>query len=209
MLELKAKNRNLKTKIADLKAQGLVPAVYYGAGHSSQAIEVVQKEFEKIFKISGESSTVTLDIEGKKVTTLVQSVDLDPVKNQPIHIDFLAIDVNKPVDVMIAVEFEGEAPAVKAGLGNLVKVAHEIEVRSLPANLPHNFTVNLETLVTIDDQIKASDVVLPKGVELITDADQVLASIATHQEEKEEVPVDLSAIEVAKKGKEEKAEDAE
>ena len=94
---------------------------------------------------------------------------------------------------------------MKNGIGNLVKVLHEIEIEALPANLPQKLSVDISPLETLENQIFVSNIKLPVGVLAITSAGDVVASIVAQVEEKEEVVVapDLSAIEVEKKGKKE------
>ena len=125
------------------------------------------------------------------------------MKHKPIHADFLAIDINKVVRLKIPIEFIGVSEAVKNGLGVLVKVMHELEIEALPKNLPHNITIDIGSLAALTDQIAVKDVVLPTGVTSISKADEIIAAVKAQKEEKEEVvaPVDLSAIEVEKKGK--------
>jgi large subunit ribosomal protein L25 len=130
-------------------------------------------------------------------------VQVDPIKGFPIHVDFLAVDMNKPVEVAIPLEFVGLAKAEKDGLGTLVKVLHEIEIEALPKDLPHNIEVDVTIIATLEDLIHVKDIKLPKGVTLLTDGEEVVALVAAAKEEKEEVVVDLSAIEVEKKGKKE------
>ncbi len=84
---------------------------------------------------------------------------------------------------------------------------HEVEIEALPKDLPHNFSVDLSTLIALDDQIHVKNITLPKGVKMITDENEVVALIAPIKEEVvETAPVDLSAIEVEKKGKKEETE---
>ena len=73
----------------------------------------------------------------------------------------------------------------------------------MPSDLPHNLVVDFSKLNTLNDQIFVSDIKLPAGVVVINDPTEVVASVVEQVEEKEEVaaPVDLSAIEVEKKGK--------
>ena len=109
-------------------------------------------------------------------------------------------------------EFKGEAPAVKSGLGTLVKVMHEIEIEAKPKDLPHGIEVDVLRLKTLEDQIIVKDVTLPPGVTSITNGDEVIAMIsAIREEEEEEVApeADLSQIEVEKKGKKEEEGAAE
>lgn len=207
---LTATKRSKTDKLAFIRNNGMIPAVVYGVRVENTMISVPNANFEKILKIAGESSTIILEIKGdeskkeisKKVDVLIHDIQLDPVKGNPRHIDFLAIDMNKEVEVSIPIEFIGAAGAEKDGLGVLVKVLHEIEIEALPKDLPHNVTVDVSTLLALGDQIHVKDIIIPKGVKMITHVDEVVALIAAIKEEPvEEVPVDLSAIEVEKKGK--------
>lgn len=193
----------------DMRAQELVPAVYYGAGSDAVSIAVPLKEFTKVFKEAGETTAVTLMLGGEKINTLIHDIQRDAVTGLPIHIDFLVIDMNKEIEVAVPLEFTGTAEAEKGGLGNLVKVLHEVHVKALPADLPHSITVDVSGLATLADQIHAKDLALGNKVTLITNPDEVVALIAAFVEEKEDTgPIDLSAIEVEKKGKEETEEEA-
>lgn len=200
---LTATKRGKADKLANIRSNGMIPAVVYGAQVENTLVSVLSTDFVKMFKIAGESSTIVLDIAGtKKVDVLIHEVQVDPVKGNPIHIDFLAIDMNKPVEVTIPLEFIGLAKAEKDGLGTLVKVLHEVDIEALPKDLPHNIQVDVTGIATLEDQIHVRDIKLPKGVTLITEGDEVVALVAVVKEEVEEVaPVDLSAIEVEKKGK--------
>jgi large subunit ribosomal protein L25 len=215
MQTLTAIKRSKTEKLSTIRNNGMVPSVVYGAGVENTMISVPSVSFEKVFKASGESSTIVLELTDetskgapKKIDVLIYDVQVHPVKGYPIHIDFLAVDMNKPIEVEVPLEFTGIAPAEKNGFGTLVKVIHEIEVESLPKDLPHSIIVDVSTLVTLEDQIHAKDIILPKGVTLITNPDEVIALVTEAKEEKEEAPVDLSAIEVEKKGKKEDAEEA-
>jgi large subunit ribosomal protein L25 len=203
MLTIQATTRDSKDNIAQLRTAGKIPAVFYGAGTPSTNITVDKKDFEKVWKEAGESSTVVLNVGTKKVDALIHEVQFDAVKGTAIHADFLVVDMNKPIQVAIPLEFVGVAPAVKSGVGTLIKVMHEIEVSALPSDLPHNISVDLAKLESLDSNITVGDLVLPKGVTATTKAQEIVAAIAEQKEESEEptAPIDLSAIEVEKKGK--------
>ncbi len=203
MNKLTATKRSKAEKLATVRNNGMVPAVVYGAHVENTILSVPSVDFIKVFRVAGESSTIQLAIDGINVDVLIHDVQLDPLKGFPLHVDFLAVDMNKPVQVAIPLEFTGVAPAEKAGLGVLVKVLHEVEVSALPKDLPHAISVDLATLATLEDQIHVSNIVLPKGVEMITDTEEVVALVAAAKEEVESAPVDLSSIEVEKKGKKE------
>lgn len=208
MNTLNAKIRSKTDKLVDIRKDGMVPAVVYGVSMENTSISVPAKNFEKVLKDAGESSTIVLDIDGKKVDVLIHEVQNHPVKDIPLHVDFLAVDMNKPVQVGVQLSFVGVAPAEKAGLGTLVKVLHEVEIEALPKDLPHDVEVSVETLNTLEDQIHVSDIKLPSGVTMVTGGEDVVALVAAQKEEVEESePVDLSAIEVEKKGKAEEESD--
>jgi large subunit ribosomal protein L25 len=205
MFVIKAKKRNPGVNSDSLKKAGEIPAVFYGAGKNSTSISIPIIEFKKTWREAGESSAVKIALDGVNVDVLIYDVQVHPVTGEPIHVDFLVIDMNKKIKVKVPLEYIGASNAVKNGLGNLVKVLHEIEIEALPKDLPHNLPVDISKLETVQDQIFVSDIKLPAGVSVITNGHEVVASIVLQVEEKEEVvvPVDLSAIEVEKKGKKE------
>ncbi len=209
MFSIQAKIRNKGGNLETLRKGGETPAVFYGAKSETTSVSVPTVAFKKIWRDAGESSAIVLATDAGNVDVLIHEVQVDPITGEPMHVDFLAIDMNKKIQVAVPLEFEGISGAVKAALGNLVKVLHEVEVEALPKDLPHNLVVDISSLNTVDDVITVSQLKLPAGVEVITGGDEIVASIVPQVEEKEEeaAPVDLSAIEVEKKGK--KEEDGE
>ena len=205
MFVIKAEKRDSSIKLDVLRKSGKIPAVFYGAGKETTSISIPNIEFKKVWKEAGESSAVKIGMTGGDIDVLIHEVQVDPVTDEPIHIDFLAIDMKKKIRVKVPLVFEGISNAVKNGMGNLVKVLHEIEIEALPANLPQKLSVDISPLETLENQIFVSNIKLPVGVLAITSAGDVVASIVAQVEEKEEVVVapDLSAIEVEKKGKKE------
>ena len=206
ILKLQAKTRASRVKI-EARDAGELSAVFYGAGKTSTSIAVNAKEFGKIWKEAGESSLVTLTMPEGDLSTLIHEVQLDPVSDQPIHVDFLAIDINKEIEVKVPLEFEGVSEAVKSGLGSLVKVMYEVEIKGLPKNLPHNIKVDISLLKTLEDKITIANLVLPADVRAVNKDSDIVALVRQMQEEKEETPVDISQIEISeKRGKEAPAE---
>lgn len=205
MFVIKAIVRDSGAKSDILRKSGRVPAVFYGAGKKATSVSLSNTDFKKIWREAGESSAIVISTPAGNIDALIHEVQVDPVTDEPIHVDFLAIDMKKKIRVHVPLEFDGVSNAVKNGIGNLVKVLHEIEIEALPSNLPQKLTVDISSLETIENQIFVSDIKLPTGIEAITNSGDIVASIVAQVEEKEEVvvPVDLSAIEVEKKGKKE------
>ncbi len=211
---LTATKRSKAEKLESIRSNGMIPAVVYGARVENTMISVSSSLFTKVFKIAGETSTIVLEIAGAtekekpiKVDALIHVVQVHPVNGFPIHVDFLAVDMNKVVEVKIPITFVGTAKAEKDGFGTLVKVLHEIEIEALPKDLPHTIEVDVSFISTLEDFIHAKDIKLPKGVILLTEGSEIIALVAAAKEEKEEVVADLSTIEVEKKGKKEEEEE--
>ncbi len=195
--------------LSSLRAGGLIPAVVYGAHHEATPIVVDAKAFSKVSREAGEATIVSLTGLGAALPTLIHEIALDPVTSRPRHVDFYAVTKGEKVEVAIPLTFVGVSAAVEAG-ANLVKVMHEVEVRADPMSLPHDIEVDLASLVEMNSQIHAKDLVLPKGVELVTEPGDVVVLVQEVARERvEEAPAaDISAIEVEKKGKEEAGEPA-
>lgn len=188
----------------NLRKEGVIPAVFYGKKQASQPIAVQRSEFLKVWKAVGESGVVSLVGPHGTVDALIQEVNTDPVTEIPRHADFYVFEKGKKIEVNIPLVFVGVSPAVKDLSGNLVKVMYELAIEASPENLPHEIEVDISTLVDFDSQILAKDVVLPKGVSLASDEEEVVASVAAPRGDEPEEPTvapDLSSIEVVKKGK--------
>lgn len=208
-MKLSAKLRNLSGKeVSSLRDQGEIPAIVYGGNEETRSITVSRVDFLRVFREAGESSLVALDIEGKTHDVLIHDVQFDPVSDAPIHADLLVVRQDKELEVDVPLVFEGVAPAIKELGASLVKVLHELPIRTLPKNLPHNIIVDVSGLTTLDSQILVKDIKLPAGVEVTVDPEEVIVSLTVAGEEVvEEAPVaDLSEIEVEKKGKQEETE---
>jgi large subunit ribosomal protein L25 len=211
MLTLKADIRDTKVDPSAIRAHGQIPAVFYGKKEASTPISIRKIDFLKVWKEAGESTVVTLDTKDGSKESLIHDVDLDPVSGTPRHADFYVFEKGHKVEVALPVEFTGVSPAVKDLGGTLVKVVHELKVEAMPKDLPHNIEVDISPLANFGDQILAKDISLPSGVELKIALEDVIATVSAPREEKEEetAPVDLSTIEVEKKGKAETEEGAE
>lgn len=208
MLTLKAEIRNKTDKLEKIREVGQIPAVFYGRKEASTPISIPKIDFLKVWKEAGESSVVNLETPEGVKESLIQDVDIDPITGAPRHADFYVFEKGHKLEVDLPIEFIGISPAVKDLGGVLVKVLHELKIKAMPKDLPHNIEVDISSLSNFDDQILAQDIKLPVGVELEENPEEVVVLVSEPREEKEEeaTPVDFSTIEVEKKGKEETTE---
>ena len=203
MITLKANKRDIKDKkmsVSKIRENGNIPAVVYGPKFANTNIALNYQEFVRTYNKHGETTLISLDIDGQVVPVLVHDLDLHPVSNKVNHIDFYAVEAGKKVDANVPIEFVGESAAIKAG-AQLVKVLHEIEVEALPENLPRFIEADLSIIETVEHAIHIKDLKFPEGVECKLDGDEVVASAVEYKEEVEQAPIDLTKIEVEKKGK--------
>ena len=193
------------TKNSAIREAGSIPAVMYGRHEKSTPIEIELKAFEKIFKTAGESTVIELTGLGSAKQALIHEVDTDPVTGTPRHADFYVIEKGQKVTVSVPLAFVGVSSAVKDHGGILVKVIHELEIEVDPTELPHEIEVDISRLATLDDQVTVKDLNLPVSAVPQIEMDEVVAMVSIAKDEPEEPagPVDLSAIEVEKKGKKE------
>lgn len=203
MITLNAEARDVKVNPKMIRKQGKIPAVFYGSGQVSTSIQVDKIAFMKVLSEAGESSIISLKTPNGVLDALIHDVDLDPVLGDPIHADFYITAKDHKLEVDIPLEFVGVAPAEKLG-GIVMKLMHELRVEALPGKLPQHLTVDLSALTLLDSHITVADVKLGDGVRALLAGTEVVAGVTMPQEEKEEAaPMDLSAIEVEKKGKKE------
>jgi large subunit ribosomal protein L25 len=179
-LRAEARERVGKGSARDLRRSGKVPAVIYGDKQPPLAIALPYKDV--YYKIHGGgfmTTIATIDVGGQKIQVLPKDYQLDPVRDFPMHVDFLRVSKDTVVTVAVPVHFENEekSPGIKRG-GVLNIVRHEVEF-SVPANaIPEFITVDLAG-TEIGDSIHISAVKLPEGVKpTITDRDFTIATIA-------------------------------
>ncbi len=179
-LKAEARERVGKGSARDVRRNGKVPAVIYGGKQPPVAIALSYKDVYMKIHAGGFLTTVaTIDVNGEKIQVLPKDFQLDPVKDFPMHVDFLRIDRDSVVTVDVPVHFVNEelSPGLKRG-GVLNIVRHEVEF-VCPANaIPEFITVDL-TGVDLGDSIHISSVKLPDGVKpTIADRDFTIATIA-------------------------------
>src|SRR3990167_9496732 len=188
-MNLKAEKRSIEgRKVKKLRSEGILPANIFGKKVKSQSVQVNLAEFQKVYKEVGETGLVELQVNGEKRPVLIHNLQLDPVSDSALHVDFLQVDLKSKVTAQIPVELVGEAPAEKQGLGTVVQYIDEIEVEALPTDLPDKFEINLASLVEVDQSVLVKDIPIDgKKVEVKTDVEQILVKDEPPHEEKEEV----------------------
>lgn len=195
--------------VKTLRREGLIPAELYGRGIKNMHLAVDAKVFAEVLREAGESGIVTLLVGGEKKPVLVHDVSKNYLTGEVAHIDFYEVRMDEKIKTHIPIEFLGEAPAVREKGGFLNKTLTEVEVEALPGDLPHNLTVNLDSLDDFRKSIYVKDIAAPAGVTILVHGSTVVATaMPPLKEEIPEVPApaDVSAVKV--EDEEKKAERA-
>ncbi len=213
-IELKAQIRETTSQADKLRKQGLIPAVLYGHNIKNLLLTLNLGEFEKTYKKAGESTIVNLEAtDGKKHSVLIQDVQFHHLTSKPTHVDFYEVSMTEKLKAKVALEFIGEAKAVKQLGGVLVKTLNEIEVQCLPADLPHNIEVDISKLETFQDSIHVKDLSVSSKVEILTKPEEMIAKIQpprdVEAELKTEIKEDVEAVIAASTEKPTEEESAE
>lgn len=182
-LSLEAKERKiLGRKVKGLRREGILPANIYGKGVKSEVIQVELSEFKEVYSKSGETGVVEVSLSGKKIPVLIHTVQKDPVSDEFIHTDLLAIDLTKKVHADVAIVLSGKSPAEKQGLGTVVQYINEASVTALPKDLPEKFIVDISILTEVGQAVYIKDLsVDKKKVEIEKDPDEIVVKVEPPQ----------------------------
>ena len=198
-------------KVNKLRREGKLPANIFGKDVTSTAIEINTKEFQNVFKEAGETKIVEISLGDKKLPTLIHSIQKDPVEDTLVHVDFLQVNLKQKVTAAVPLEFEGESPAEKQGLGTFITYVDEVEVEALPGEIPEKFIVDVSKFENVDDQIKISDLKYDKEKITITDdPEKIIAKVEElRAEEVAPEPVAAAEGETPTEGQTEEAKESE
>jgi large subunit ribosomal protein L25 len=180
-----------------LRRTGVVPGVVYGKGIDSTPVQVDAKTFETLYRAAGRTSVVKFRLPGASRATsgLIKSVQRNPLSGNALHVDFFLVNLRQEMELDIPVVFTGEAPAVGETGGTLLHSLSQVRVKALPNDMPHEITVDVSSLVTLDDAIHVGDLELDRGaVTVLTDPDALVAAVVPPRAE-EPTPEELAAAE--------------
>jgi len=179
-IEVNPREETGKNANRRLRASGFIPAVVYGGGKDSVSIQVEKHVIHELLRQEGgEHAVFLLKLAGtdKSRHTMVRDVEIDSVSRQIIHIDFQRVLMTEKVKVMVGIELLGTPEGVKNEGGVLDFITRDVEIESLPGDLPPKLTLNVEDL-NIGDHLEAKNLELPPGVELMEEPGRVIASVA-------------------------------
>jgi large subunit ribosomal protein L25 len=198
-IEIQISKRDPNSNSKGLRRSGQLPGIVYGAGGADVSVAVELRQFERS-GLSGAGSHIVRftsaepHLDGNMA--IIREVQVNPLSGRAIHVDFLRIDMSKPVDAFVPLSFVGKAAGIVNG-GILQPLRRELEVRALPDRLPNAIEVDV-TPLEIGDSIHVADLKLPEGVEAL-DVQENFTLVTVVPPAVEEAPaaVEAAAVEGA------------
>lgn len=191
-----------------LRARGMVPAVVYGHGFENEVLAVPARELKNA--IAHEVKLVRLAVEGRggqPLPAIIKEVQVSPVTGDFLHVDFQQVRMDEAVSafVPVVVVNEEDCEGIRAG-GVLQHMIRELEVEALPQDIPPHLEIDILPL-QIGDSVRVSDLVLPRGVKVFAEGDEVILSILPPKIAVEEAAPTEEAAEVPTVSETEKKEE--
>jgi large subunit ribosomal protein L25 len=177
-VELKAREREGRGKndARRLRVSGFVPAVLYSDGSEKNVVLAVpDRVVDYTLTHFGDNALYDLERDGGTTTARVVDVQRNPVSGRLIHVDFAPVDMTERIVVTVPVAITGESPGVDEG-GVLQQVAYEIELETLPGNIPQEVELDVSGL-GLNENLTLADLSIPEGATLISEPEDVAATV--------------------------------
>ena len=194
--ELKVSHRDiLGKKVRFLRREGLTPVNVYGPNIESLPLQVETSLLKRLIARAGMNALVNLKVDSarKPRTVMIRDIERDPLTQELLHVGFFQVEMTHKVKVEVPLLFIGEAPAAKSSRVMLIENLTSLEVEALPADLPRNIEVDLSALEEIGEAIHVRDIHVDEGVEVLTEASQLVVSVMEARAEVEEVVEEVEA----------------
>ncbi len=185
--------------VRELRLVEKVPAVVYGPDVETQEVAVNARELHKALATAG-TGLIGLQLgPGRTVQVLAREIQHHPIKHHVVHVDFLAVSMTTALRLEVPILFEGSAPIMNRSGYVLMRNADTVEIECMPADIPQHISVDLGKLVSEEESLYVSDLIVPARVKVLTDPNHVVASV-THS--RTEVEAEAAAAETAPAGAE-------
>jgi large subunit ribosomal protein L25 len=183
------KREVLGKKTRFLRRQGQTPAHLFGHGVESLALQCDTTELQSIISRKGTTRLVNIKVAGERDarSVFIREIQRDSLTGTLIHVDLYQVNKSEKIKVALPVIFIGTAPALKQKNNIIEHIVNQLEVESLPDDLPPQIEVDLSVLAEVNQAISVRDIKLKPGVTIVAPPDQLIVKISQVAEEKEEV----------------------
>ncbi|MFL2803748.1 MAG: 50S ribosomal protein L25 [Dehalococcoidia bacterium] len=197
-------------KVSNLRKNGLIPVHLYGSEVDSISLQCESLVLNKIVLQAGTNIPINVSIDGTEdQVCFVREVQYHPVKDQIIHVDFMSVNISKPVRARVPVRIEGTSPAVRTMGGTLLQPLESVTVAGLPLEIPGYLSMAAELLVDFETNLYVRDLEIPDGIEIINNESEMLASVVAPRVERERGTQSEESGESGESGESEESEESE
>jgi large subunit ribosomal protein L25 len=171
-------------QVKQLRRDGWVPAILYGANVKSVPLQVEAGQAEKVVSEVGTSQLIGVRIGKKKpVQALVRDLQRDTIRRHLLHIDLYQVDMEQEITAEVPLVFVGESLPVVERLGILVQGRNTIEIQCLPGDLVDALEVDISDLVEVEQQLTVADLAIPSTIQVLTEPDEMVVRVTYVPEE--------------------------
>ena len=174
-------------KVKRLRKEGKVPAVVYGPTLTETVqVSVNERDFVKFLHQHGHATLFDLKCDGQSWPVFIRDVQVDPVRWNPIHVDFFSPNMLKEINTSVPLNLQH----VPDGPGIFSQQLSEIVVHGLPSDIPNRIVVDCSVLQEIGDAVRVADLEEIENISIVTHAEEIIAMLAApviEVEEPEEV----------------------
>lgn len=176
-LGAEARTESGKGVARKLRAAGRVPGVIYGHAREAQSLSLVARDLEKLLsQIAVSSTVVELSLAGVTTRTLIREIQRHPFRKNILHVDFQEMVAGEKVTVKVPLVFVGIPEGVRLSGALLEQILHSIEMLVDPASIPNHIDVDV-THLAMGHSLHVRDLVLPEGVEVLSDEDATICAV--------------------------------
>ena len=188
-VELQATERPERGKNAArrLRASGMLPAVLYGESNEaggSTSLAVPDRVVDYTLQHVGDNALYNISLDGGTSTARIVDVQRNPVSGRLVHVDFAPVNMLERIEVTVPIRLTGEAPGVEEG-GVLQQVAYEVQIETLPGDIPQELTMDVSGL-GMNENLTLADLRLPDVITLLSEPEEVAATVTVPTEITEE-----------------------
>jgi len=166
-------------KVSDLRSNGLTPIHMYGPEIESSPLQCDSKILDRVITDAGTNIPVTVNVDGGEQDNLcfIREVQYHPVTNKVLHVDFMKVQIGKPVRAQVPISVIGTSPAVRTMGGTLLQPLLTLTVEALPLEIPKVIILQAELLVDFETNFYVNDIEVDEGVNVINEASEMVASV--------------------------------
>ncbi len=176
-LEVKERRSAGSAEARRMRRSGMVPGVFYGAGRDSIPLSVEAAALKRALGRERGNVIVNLNFadRGETHAAILKDYQSDPLGRGLLHVDFLEVRMDRPIEATVPIGLTGTAAGVREG-GVMDQTLREVQVRCLPADIPQVIEYDVDVM-EIGDSIRVSDLQPPEGVEILDDGEAAVASV--------------------------------